>query len=381
MISARVWRFKTPDGAEYLDIVGEDVVGSPLTDYDLDDAWALPGIVTVVFSSVNTTTHLATATVTLADAVTGQVYENRVVTNVPINGTVVSNVYPGTRMVLSNSGSFSNGWSFQLWVGIWAGLLRAGNPNAVQWRLISGHDPIPVQSVSVGDPGMLVRLRVYNEGTNARSNCKLVLYPTPLIFDIAGPRAFTEFTPTQDNATAELLGVGGVLKPYHLIFDGDTGDEIGFTIDAWPFGSPVRLNLRDIDAAANVTSAAGALTKGKEYQVRSGTGGLSDKLAGHIFRISADADDTTRTNIVIVGKRHLYLAEDLGGAIPTVWTQESIPLTETGQDEGEVGSGNFSYAFLKLDVSSLASNLQNPFVQRPLVESDNLGVGDFLDTP
>lgn len=365
------FRYMDAAGTNYIDVRGAHLVGSPGTAVDIDPYALLPDEVTITFSAVDTTAHTATGTLSCG-AGSKNPYHGRIITGIPINGTAVDPdvklIYPGLLPTYSNSGSFANGWSEKYWLGVFFGLLRAGNPNATQYKYVTA-TPIPAQSVSVGDPGGLLRFRVYNTGTGDQDNASLFVHPSAVALPIVAPKIFQSFIVTSDDPQA-TTDLDQKLRAYHVRCSADTGTHIKLEFSAPPYLSWAVLNLHEV-GGSDVTSASIKKDGLTQYQVRDATGGMSDNFAGCIFVLSPDVVNTSTTNLAIYPEQHVWIAADLGGPTPTVWTQDSIVL-------GNIAAGGFVYAWAKWDVDEGVPNNQNPFAVKLVVESDATDSADLL---
>jgi len=360
-----------------LDIFYTNVTGTPVTAATFtEDASDIDDLYTITASAVVASTT-ATFTVSAASG-SKNPYHGRVVTLVPITATARTEVLPGVSITFSNSGSFANGWSFTLGTGIWFGHLRAGNAAGTQYKNTTG--TWSTVSVSAGDPGGLVKLKIQNVTAFARSACKAALYSSPEIVTKATPKAINSWVCTSDDPV-EQLDTDGRGKPYKITFytaDASPGN-IGMKVQAYPYSDPAAvLNVRDIDGAVDITTANIVPDGATRYQVRSGTGSPSDELAGSIFTIAATATSTSIENLMIVDDKYVWLANDIGGGTPTVWVQSSVDLTDGANGAGVIAAGAYSLLWIKLDAPDGGNSGQNPFFVRVVIESDRTDSNDWL---
>jgi hypothetical protein len=388
---ARVWRVKSADNARYLDInldqggtvvnvggVSVTTVGSPVAAYELaEDSRELADIYVLTVSAVNlgVTPHRATVTVTAASG-SNNPYHGVVWPNVAFDGTTpYETLIPGVILKGSASGSLANGWKAVVHVGIYAGILRAGNPGGIQMRWTTGYGTPGSTSVSAGEPGFWVKALFVNEGSTVRAESKLVFRPRAKVVNIddSKARAFKEGIPTQ-NTLDERTVAGGKVKAYRVTFsDRDVVDPDTITMYVDSGLGPATITVRDIGdlVTGPVTSTAIKCDSSTQYVVTQAGHGLE----GWLFCLEDTAADDSEENVLVFAKRHIrFRADDGTPPAEEDWVDTEIYLTPTGEaTPGYVDPTDAILVDIQIAPDALAPSEQNPFPGDLIVESVNAG--------
>jgi hypothetical protein len=385
---ARVWRVMDASGTRYLDINLDQggvngTVGSPVAAYELaEDGREIADVVTLEISNVNlgVSPHTATVTVTCASGKNNP-YDSRNAGAGVFHGvkfdavTPREDIYPGVILKFSASASLANGWKAILYVGIYAGILRAGNPGGVQMRWTTGYQTPGNAAGSAGDPPFWAKVLIKNTGTNVRAESKLVFRPRAKVVNIddSHPRAFKEGIPTQ-NSLDERTGAGGKIKPFRVTFSDRTtsGDDL-ITMYVDSGSGPETIHVRDIDdlVTGPVTSTQIWCDGSHRYVVTESGHGLE----GWEFVLDETAADDSEENVLVFGRRHVrFRADDGTPPAEEDWVTTEIFLTPTGETtEGYVEPTEGVLVDIQIAPDGQSPSEQNPFPGDLLVESVNAG--------
>jgi hypothetical protein len=382
---SRSIRIKDHAGTRYLDISYEQggtngTVGSPIFSCELsEDNREIGDIYKVTISNKNTsvTPHTADVQVQAMGAGALNPYDYRypggtaLWTGVKFDGgsTIREDIVPGVKLGFSSSASLANGWNALVYVGIFAGLMRAGNPSGVQTTWATAYNNPGATSVSAGDPGFLATVQIVNEGTSTRTECRLVFRPRIKPINISGPRGF-KYVIATTSAAHEKTGTANKILPIVATF---ANAGIGI-IDLLLDGSTVQ--VRDIDALSTITSTALKRDGATRYVVTE-TGHYCEGMESVLPTTVTNA---TVENLLIFNNRHVrFRLNDGTPPDESDWTSTSLDLQAPPDDPLILEPMAAALADIEWLIAALAASTQNPFPGDLIVESVDSSAAGWRD--
>lgn len=370
-MSYGVLRPRDASGTTYLDLhhsntTGSLISGTPTLDgsgRELGDVYTLTASA-VVLGAPNTCTITVTT-----DSDKGP-YNGAVWTGVVCDGaTARLDIVPGVSIVFSSSGSLANGWASKVYVGIWAGLLTAGNPGGTRLSWATGVGTPGVGAVSPGDEGFIAKLQIYNTGATVLTGCTLALHPRAKPVLKSGARAFASFQVVNDTPAEHVTATQTV--PINFTFanldTAATPDEIDVFMDGATF------DVVEVDTGTPLTSTQLKMDGTTRYQIAE----AGSYCEGAIFVLASTATNSSEENVLVFNVRHVEIALDVAGT-PGTWGTTDLALTQSGEPSGNINPAGACNVWVRLDTSSLSSNKQNPFPADLFVEYNDTGEADWL---
>jgi hypothetical protein len=342
-------------GTTRLDLRAANGTGSPLsgTATLVGNNREIADVYTATLSNVSG----SDADVTLSAASGKGPYHGRV-TTATFDGSGNTDILPGVSLPLTSS-AVSNGWTFTVSVGIWAGLLTAGNPAGTQESWEDGVDDPGTTAVDPGDPGFLGKLLIKNVGAEAVANAKALLLPRIKVVNVASPPLFHEFYPV-DTTPSERTSSGKVIPIKFRGANLDTAatpDEIDIEMSEDGGTGWATFDNRDVDTGTAGTSIDHLMDETTRYQVRE-SGAYTENA---VYTVSSSATNSSVDNVLVFNVRHVWIAPDNGSGSPGTWTQDEVVLTEAGESAGVITPAGSAILWVKLDVGALAELDQSPF--------------------
>lgn len=357
-------------GAVYLDLHHSNTVGSPVSGTPTLDGSGreIGDVYTAVCSAVTLGPNTATVTVT-AESAKGP-YHNKVFTGVLFDGaTARDDIIPGVSWVPSSSGSLANGWTAVFYVGIWAGLITAGNPGGTRLSWATGVGTPGVGSVSPGAESFIAKLQIYNTGATVLTGCTLALHPRAKLVLKSGARAFTSFQVVNDTPTEHVTTTQ--TQPINFTFanldTAATPDEIDVLMDGATF------DVVEVDSGTPLTSTQLKMDGTTRYQI-SEAGAYCE---GAIFVLASTATNSSEENVLVFNVRHVEIALDVAGT-PGTWGTTDLALTQSGEPSGNINPAGACNVWVRIDTAALSSNKQNPFPGDLFTEYNDTGEADWL---
>ena len=360
----------------YIDVRITAVSGTPFTGAARNPNNRAPSDEYTLTVSNVTGAGTKTGDVTVATASGKGPYNGRVVAGVVFDGTVQSNIVPGLDITKSSSTGIANGHATTILVGIWTGVNLAGNPTGSTLDWSTGINNPGIVVGSPGDEHLLARVRYRNTDTDAQVGCKMLVLPRVIPVSTAGPDGFTEIYPV-DLVPAER-NVGGRVEPIKFRFSAlnttpapdvitveysEDGGTVWDTFDVRDTTNPGLGTIASIDLNRDGTTL---------YQVVE----ASLKISNLMFIISAGADNTSRENVLIFDPRYVEVASDVSGS-PGTWSDVEAFLTQSGEAEGVINSGQDGIGWVRYTTDSAASNKQSPFPADVFVVSGASGEANW----
>lgn len=365
-------RAKDATGATFLDLrhtnsTGTLIHGTPTLDgsgREIGDQYTLVASA-VSLGSPNT----ATITVTAASGLGP--YTGGVFTGVVCDGaTARDDIIPGVSIVFSASGSLANGWTSVVYVGLWAGLISAGNPGGTRISWASGIGSPGAGSVAPGAESFIAKIAMTNVGATVLTGCTMALYPRAKLVQKAGARAFTSIQVVDDTPTEHVSATQTL--PINFTFANKdtaaTPDEIDVIMDG-----VAAFDVLDVDAGTTTTSTQLKMDGSTRYQITE-AGAYCENV---IFVLATTAANTSEENVLVFNVRHVEIALDVAGT-PGTWGTTPLTLTQSGEPSGNINPAGAVNVWLRIDTSGLASNKQNPFPGDFFIEYDDTGEADWL---
>lgn len=365
-------RPKDATGASFLDLRHSNTTGTLLSatptldgsGREIGDEYTLTASA-VALGSPNT----CTITVTCASALGP--YHNDVYTGVVCDGaTTRDDIIPGVVLTFSSSGSLANGWASKVYVGLWAGLITAGNPAGTRLSWATGIGTPGTGSVSPGEESFIAKIQLVNTGATVLTGCALKLYPRAKLVLKSGARAFNSIQVVNSSPTEKLSG--DQIMPINFTFanldTAATPDEIDVVMDGG-----AAFDVLDVDAGTTTTSTQLKMDGATRYQITE----AGANCLGVIFTLATTATNTSAENVLVFNVRHIQTALDVSGS-PGTWGTSALTLTQSGEPSGNINPAGAVNVWIKIDTSSLSSNKQNPFPADFAIEYNDTGEASWV---
>lgn len=364
-------RPKDATGATFLDIryannTGSFVSATPTLDgsgREISDEYLLT-VSAVALGAPNT----CTVTVTTASGLGP--YDGGVFAGVVCDGaTTRDDIVPGVVLTFSSSGSLANGWNSTVYVGVFSGLITAGNPAGTQISWASGINLPGSGAVSSGDPSFIAKILMTNTGASVLTGCTLRLLPRAKLVKKSGNRAIdwirvVNTTPTENVSSGQILPINFT---FANLDTAATPDEIDVLMDA-----VAGFDVVEVETGTPLTSTQLKMD-GTEYQIAE-SGAYCEGL---IFALASTATNASEENVLVFDVRHVEIALDNAGT-PGTWGTSDLTLTQSGQPSGNINPAGACAVWVRIDTQALASNKQNPFPGDLAVQYDDTGEADWL---
>lgn len=364
-------RPKDATGASFLDIRYANTTGSLISATPtLDGSGREIGDVYTLVASAVALGAPNTCTITVTSASGLGPYDGGVFAGVVCDGaTTRDDIVPGVVLTFSSSGSLANGWTSTVSVGLWAGLITAGNPGGTQISWASGINLPGSGVVSSGDPSFIAKILMTNTGASVLTGCALRLLPRAKLVKKSGNRAIASIRVV--NTTPTEHDVGGQIQPINFTFanldTAATPDEIDVLMDA-----VAAFDVTEVETGTPLTSTQLKMD-GTEYQIAE-SGAYCE---GVIFALASTATNASEENVLVFNVRHVEIALDNAGT-PGTWGTTDLVLTQSGQPSGNINPAGACAVWVRIDTQALASNKQNPFPGDLSVQYDDTGEADWL---
>lgn len=366
-----VLRPKDATGATFLDIrhtntTGTLISATPTLDgsgREIGDQYTLTASA-VVLGSPNTCTITVTTASTLGPY-------DAVYTGVVCDGATTRNdIVPGVVLTFTGSGSLANGWASVVYVGLWAGLITAGNPAGSRLSWATGIGTPGTGSVSPGAESFIAKILMTNTGATVLTGCTMALYPRAKLVQKSGARAFNSVQVVNSSPTEHVSSTQ--IQPINFTFanldTAATPDEIDVVMDGVS-----AFDVLEVDSGTALTSTQLKMDSATRYQITE----AGAYCLGMIFTLATTATNTSAENVLIFNVRHVEIALDVAGS-PGTWGTSALTLTQSGEPSGNINPAGAVAVWLRIDTSSLASNKQNPFPGDFFIEYNDTGEADWL---
>lgn len=272
---------------------------------------------------------------------------------VVFDGTVRADLAPGVDLTMTNT-TPANGWTSDVYVGIMAGLVEAGNASGQQVQWTGAYGLPGLVSVAAGQPGFLAKVLAKNDSAEALADCKVYLRPRLKTVLLAGPALFAVTPYPVDNTPHERVDGSGKTLPVKFTVVSTGAGLASVKMDSG--AGPITFAVRNVDTGAVLTSATLAMDGSTKYQITE-SGSYPENS---IFVLATTATTASVENTLIFNIRHVWVANDSAGS-PGTWTQNFIYLTQAGQAQGILNPAGTCLFWIKIDVGSLAALDQSPF--------------------